>query len=57
MKKTHKLPFMAENDYKKPYLKDIGSAKDIIKGGTFNKESGGADGLFDSDNNPVSVPD
>ena len=48
---------MAENDYKKPYLKDIGSAKDIIKGGTINKESGGADGLFDSDNNPVSVPD
>ena len=35
--------------------KDIGS-KDIIKGGTF-AESGGADGLFDSDNNPVSVPD
>ncbi len=47
----------SQKDYKKPVLKDIGSAKDIIKGGTFNKETGGADGLFDSQNNPVSVPD
>ena len=44
-------------DYEKPYLKDLGSAKDIIKGGLFNKELGGADTLFDDDNNPVSVPD
>ena len=28
---------MAENDYKKPYLKDIGSAKDIIKGATISE--------------------
>lgn len=44
------------NDYEKPFIKDIGSAKDIIKGGVFGKEVGGADTLFDVDNNPVSVP-
>ena len=43
--------------YEKPEVTDIGSAKEIIKGGPFNKETGGADGLFDSDDNPVSVPD
>ena len=48
---------MSDKSYEKPVLTDLGSAKDIIKGGTFNKETGGADGLFDSNNNPVSVPD
>ena len=47
----------SKKDYQKPSLKDLGSAKEIIKGGPFNKETGGADGLFDSQNNPVSVPD
>ena len=42
--------------YEKPVINDLGSARDIIQGGTFNKETGGADGLFDSQNNPVSVP-
>ena len=45
-----------KNTYQSPKIEELGSAKDIIKGGTFNKETGGADGLFDSDNNPVSVP-
>ena len=43
--------------YKKPLIEDIGSAKELIQGGPFNKETGGADGLFDADDNPVSVPD
>ncbi len=41
--------------YETPEIKEIGSAKDIIKGFIFGKETGGADGLFDNDNNPVSV--
>ena len=43
--------------YEKPEATDIGSAKEIIKGFVFGKETGGADGLFDGDDNPVSVPD
>tara|TARA_Y100001958_G_C21009622_1_gene390242 strand:- start:226 stop:375 length:150 start_codon:yes stop_codon:yes gene_type:complete len=43
--------------YEKPEVNLIGSAKEIIKGNVFNKETGGADGLFDDDDNPVSVPD
>ena len=42
--------------YKKPKIKVLGNAAEIIKGGTFNKELGGADGLFNSSNQPVSVP-
>ena len=43
--------------YQKPVIKDLGGANEIIKGEIFNKEVGGADGLRDNDNNPVSVPD
>mgnify|MGYP001224554914 CR=1 FL=1 len=43
--------------YKKPKIKVLGNAAEIIKGGAFNKEVGGADGLFNSSNQPVSVPD
>ena len=32
--------------YKKPLIEDIGSAKELIQGGPFNKETGGADGLL-----------
>ena len=42
--------------YQKPVIKDL-DANEIIKGEIFNKEVGGADGLRDNDNNPVSVPD
>ena len=47
---------MKNKKYKSPKVKVLGKAKDIIKGGTFNKELGGADGLFNSQNQPVSVP-
>lgn len=48
---------MAEK-YEKPEITDLGSAKDIIKGGLFNKEIDTAsDSLFDGDGNPLSVPD
>lgn len=43
--------------YQKPEFIDLGNANEIIKGNLFNKELGGADGLRDDDNNPVSVPD
>lgn len=43
--------------YQKPEIKNLGSANEIIKGEIFNKEVGGADGLRDNDNNPVSVAD
>jgi len=43
--------------YEKPEAHLIGSAKEIIKGNVFDKETGGADGLFDNDDNPVSVGD
>ena len=46
-----------KDTYKKPEVTELGKAKDIIKGLLFNKEVGGADTLFDSDNNPISVPD
>ena len=43
--------------YIRPEIKNLGKAKDIIRGLALNKETGGADGLFDDDDNPVSVPD
>lgn len=43
--------------YFKPLVEELGKAKDIIRGLTLNKETGGADGLFDDDDNPVSIPD
>ena len=43
--------------YIKPKIQDLGEAKHIIKGLTLGKETGGADGLFDDDDNPVSIPD
>lgn len=45
-------------DYIKPNLIVIGDAKDIVQGGVFNKEIASAsDTTFDSDGNPLSVPD
>lgn len=42
----------------KPEIKDLGTAKDIIKGGLFNKEIDTAsDSFFDDEGNPMSVPD
>ena len=43
--------------YSKPEVVELGEAKEIIRGLTLNKETGGADGLFDDDDNPVSIPD
>ena len=43
--------------YLEPKIIELGKAKDIIRGLFLNKETGGADGLFDNNNNPVSVPD
>tara|TARA_Y100001970_G_C14042240_1_gene754408 strand:+ start:665 stop:817 length:153 start_codon:yes stop_codon:yes gene_type:complete len=43
--------------YKKPEIKPLGKANQIIKGLLFGKETGGADGLRDDNNQPVSVPD
>ena len=43
--------------YHKPKLTDLGNANEIIKGEIFNKETGGADGLRDDNNQPVSIPD
>ena len=43
--------------YQKPKIIELGKAKDIIRGLFLNKEVGGADSLFDDDDNPVSVPD
>ena len=47
---------MKKKNYKAPNVKKLGNALQIIKGGTFNKEVGGADGLFNNQNQPVSVP-
>ena len=47
---------MKKKIYKSPKVKKLGDALKIIKGGTFNKEVGGADGLFNNANQPVSVP-
>ena len=47
---------MKKKVYKAPKVKKLGNALKIIKGGTFNKEVGGADGLFNNNNQPVSVP-
>ena len=47
---------MKNKKYKAPKIKLIGSALKIIQGGPFNKELGGADGLFNNNNQPVSVP-
>ena len=47
---------MKKKKYKSPKVKVLGKAKELIKGGTFNKEVGGADGLFNNSNQPVSVP-
>tara|TARA_B100000963_G_scaffold354768_1_gene371827 strand:+ start:8941 stop:9090 length:150 start_codon:yes stop_codon:yes gene_type:complete len=46
-----------EKTYISPKVRELGSANDIIRGLLFGKETGGADGLRDDDNNPVSVPD
>ena len=43
--------------YSKPEVIELGEAKEIIRGLALGKETGGADGLFDDDDNPVSVPD
>ena len=43
--------------YSKPEVTELGEAKEIIRGLTLNKETGGADGLFDDNDNPVSIPD
>ena len=40
----------------KPIIEELGSALTLIKGGTLGKEVGGADGLFNSNNQPVSNP-
>tara|TARA_B100000686_G_scaffold234553_1_gene242294 strand:+ start:1601 stop:1741 length:141 start_codon:yes stop_codon:yes gene_type:complete len=37
-----------------PRLKNIGPANKLIQGFAGGKEIGGADGLFDPDDNPVS---
>ena len=47
---------MKKKVYKSPKLKELGDALKLIKGGPFNKEVGGADGLFNDQNQPVSVP-
>lgn len=47
---------MKKKNYKAPNVKKLGNALQIIKGGTFNKEVGGADGLFNAQNQPVSAP-
>ena len=54
--KNHYLLKMKKKVYISPKLKKLGDALKLIKGGTFNKELGGADGLFNSQNQPVSVP-
>ena len=46
-----------EKTYISPEINALGNANEIIKGLLFGKETGGADGLRDDDNNPVSVPD
>jgi len=46
-----------EDTYIAPKIDKLGTANEIIRGNIFDKEVGGADGLKDDDNNPVSVPD
>ena len=46
-----------ETTYIPPKISELGTANEIIKGLLFGKETGGADGLRDDNNNPVSVPD
>lgn len=46
-----------EKTYIPPKISELGTANEIIKGLLFGKETGGADGLRDDNNNPVSVPD
>ena len=46
-----------EKTYITPKISVLGNANEIIKGLLFGKETGGADGLRDDNNNPVSVPD
>jgi hypothetical protein len=47
---------MKKKNYKSPRIKELGDALKLIKGGPANKEIGGADGLFNSQNQPVSIP-
>jgi len=47
---------MNKKAYKSPRIKELGDALKLIKGGPANKEIGGADGLFNSQNQPVSIP-
>lgn len=47
---------MKKKEYKSPKVKVLGSALDLIKGGPVGKEVGGADGLFNNNQQPVSVP-
>ena len=56
MNHTHDLHKMSKKKYISPKVIKLGNALKIIKGGTFNKEVGGADGLFNQQNQPVSVP-
>ena len=46
-----------EKTYISPRVTELGSANEIIRGLLFGKETGGADGLRDDNNQPVSVPD
>ena len=36
-----------KENWTKPEIKELGSAKELIKGFALGKEQGGADGLFD----------
>ena len=46
-----------EKTYISPRVTELGSANEIIRGLLFGKETGGADGLRDDNNQPVSIPD
>ncbi len=43
-----------KKQWEKPEIKVLGDASKLIRGFAGGKEVGGADGLFDPDNNPVS---
>ncbi len=43
-----------KKQWEKPKIKVLGDASKLIRGFAAGKEVGGADGLFDPDNNPVS---
>ncbi len=45
---------VTKKQWMKPEIKVLGDASKLIKGFAGGKEVGGADGLFDPDNNPVS---